>query len=852
VSIDLSDCEKEQIHIPNLIQPHGVLIGFEKSDLIITRVSRNTSFKSNISPHLILGQNLSEVFSPRLFDLILAATISTEFKRLNLFGERILKISDDLFDLILCDSGSEIIIEIIPSILDETDSYFTNNRLNETVRKLITTKQIFSLFDEASKEIKELTGYERVLIYKFDEEFNGEVIAEAKDQDLESYLNLHYPASDIPSQARELFRKNMIRTIVDVDYEPVTVESFDKFKNVPLDMSYSYLRSVSPIHLEYLHNMGVQSTLTISIIVKNKLWGLISCHKRESHVPSLKKLNLIEILANILGGIIQERESSENERRNSELLARLDIVMEMILIEDKRLDLLELIKRKLNLIHSIFKSEGFIFSIGNSVITHNTPISEEYISLLIEKLKPFLEDGIFYTNHLISQIHGLPDIIYEMFAGMMVLKIDTNPVSYWIWRRQEMTQTISWGGNPNQKAFLNQKGLISPRKSFEKYNQILTKKSIPWDTAERELNIYLTPRLYHLVELFESSKEIEFHKKHILHIEEERTRHFEELIEMLVGLIEMRDAYTANHTRRVAQYSIAIAEELKLNPEDISRLREAAILHDIGKIIIPDSILLKPGKLTFKEYELIKQHAIVGHQLLNKIDYYRPIAEIIRYHHEKYDGTGYPDGKKGEEIPFLSHIMIVADAYDAMTTNRIYQTGKNIEHAISELKKYRGIWYHPDVVDAAIIVTNRKKSLSEKTSQLPTTQIEKERFVYFFKDQLTGVYNATYLWMVINDMVPSMRYSFFALVELHGMSNFNTQNGWTKGNQMIQDIATQTVSLVKEDQVFRVFGDDFIVCFNTEEERDAFIKAMNLYLIEGISFECKSIQKEKFIETLEV
>jgi putative nucleotidyltransferase with HDIG domain len=849
MELNLSECEKEQIHTPQLIQPHGYAIVFDKKTQLVTRCSQNLDLTYIGSIKNILGHPIAEILPNDLCITVTKKLDFSTYKRHTIYNTKITTFSEYPLDIIVCEAREEIILELIPITQNIEEFSSIDFQLNEIVRKVITTQQMSDLFEVAANEIKTLTKYDRVMIYQFDKEYNGEVIAEAREKDMESYLNLHYPASDIPAQARELYRKNTIRIIMDNEYKPVPVINYSDELEL-LDMSYSYLRSVSPIHLEYLHNMGVKATLTISIMVNNKLWGLISCHHRTPFTPIIKRLNLVEIFGNILGGIIQMREESETEKRNSELLARLDVVIEMLLLEDKSPDLLDLIKRKIYLFQSIFHSDGFLVYVNNSIIAHNFPFSETQIIQLINQLEPLVQDKIFYTDNLASIFDNLPEIILKMCAGLMVLKLDTQPISYWIWRRAEKTQTIYWGGNPYQKAIMNQQGIISPRKSFEKYNQIVTKKSVSWDRSEQELYIYLIPRLYRLFEFFESTKEIESHKQHILHIEKERAKHFEELIEMLVGVIEMRDAYTGGHTRRVADYSVAIANELDIDKESINQLKEAAILHDIGKVIIPDSILLKPGRLSYKEYELIKQHVVVGHQILDKIDYYKPLAQIVRYHHEKFDGSGYPDGKKADEIPFLSHIMIVADAFDAMTTNRIYQPRKSVEDAILELIKYRGIWYNPDVVDAAIKMARKLQSMEPSASQLPFTQIEKERFSYFFKDQLTGIYNDTYLWMTINDLIPGMRYNYFLLIELHGMTEYNARFGWNKGNQIIQEFAQSLIKQAKEEQLFRVFGDDFIVGFDSSETKATFIESWNSLQIENVYSICKSIEKNMFIEIL--
>lgn len=845
--LNLSECEKEQIHIPNLIQPYGFVIVFNKQDLLIKRCSQNFD-NSSIGPiSNLFNKPIYGMFPYSISRLIEKNIDFSVHKRQVILNQSFPEFIDRPINIILCDAGSEVIIELFSSFSDADNFELIDFHLNHIIRKIVTTQDMYSVFEIAVNEIKTLTGYDRVMVYRFDEDFNGEVIAEAREPGMESYLNLHYPASDIPSQARELYRKNMIRTIMDVHYSPIKIIN-EPGVNFPLDMSYSSLRSVSPIHLEYLQNMGVGATMTISLMVNDRLWGLISCHHRTGYLPDIKRLNIAEVFGNIFGGIIQMKEESEVERRNSELLARLDTVIDILLSQDKSLDLLEIIKSKLFLFRSMFSCDGFLFYTGDSFFPHDFPLNKQQTELLLNSIDPLFENQTFFTHQLYLVAPGLPEEIHNKCAGLMALRVDTSPKSYWIWSREEKTLTISWGGNPSEKAIINPKGVISPRKSFEKYNQVVTNKAPSWDTSERELSKYLISQIYRLFEFYESGKQLESHKQQILHMEEERAKHYEELIEMLVGVIEQRDAYTAGHTRRVAEYCEAIAREMRIDEESISRLREAAILHDIGKVIIPDSVLLKPGKLSSKEYQLIKMHLKVGYEILEKIDYYKPLAEIIKYHHEKYDGSGYPEGKKGDEIPLLSQIMIVADAFDAMTSNRIYQPRRTTKEAIAELIKYKSTWYHPDVVDAAVIVTKRAPNQGSMTTQLPFTQLEKERFSYFFKDQLTGVYNDTYLWMIIQNLIPEYNYNHFLLVELRGMSGYNHKNGWHQGNNIIQKYAEFLIFRVKEEQLFRVFGDDFVICFKDESERNTFMKNWVPIEFDGVGCTCSFADKDIFLE----
>jgi putative nucleotidyltransferase with HDIG domain len=844
--LDLSQCEKEAIHIPNLVQPHGFALVIEKSGLTVTRCSANLDSTSLGPAAGILGQTLQSVLPAAASAVVLQKLDFTQRKRHVIYGISIPSLSAFPVDVAVCDAHREIIVELLPRQADVVDE-FVELQLNDMIPRVMTTQDSEDFFQRAAIELRALTGYDRVMVYRFDEDFNGQVIAESHEQGMESYLGLHYPASDIPVQARDLYRKNMIRTIVDVAYQPVAMISHE---SSPLDMSHSYLRSVSPIHLEYLKNMGVAATLTVSIIVENSLWGLVSCHHRTSYAPDLKRVGLAEVFGNIFGGMIQMREESERDRISGRMLSRLDTVMDIVMSQDKNQDVMDLIRERSFLFQSIFPSDGFLVRAEGQIVRHNFDLEEDLLASLLAGLAPLMRGSIFHTDHLAEVAPNLAEKTLRDCAGLMVLELNTRPASLWLWRRSEKTQTIVWGGDPNQKVILNQQGAISPRKSFEKYNQIVTGQSTRWNSAERDLPRYLIAQIYRLFEFFESSHQLEHQKKQIQIMEEEKAKHYQELIEMLVGVIEQRDAYTAGHTRRVADYCVAIARKLGVDERSVSTLREAAILHDIGKVIIPDSILLKPGRLSYKEYELIKAHLSVGYQILVRIDYYKPLAEIIRYHHEKFDGSGYPEGKKGEEISLLSHIMIVADAFDAMTTNRIYQARKTTDDAVAELISFRGKWYHPEVVDAAVAVAREMETMGTAPSQLPLTQMEKERFAYFFRDQLTGVYNGTYLWMVVNNLIPNQHCNFCLMIELHGMSEHNARFGWHEGNSVIRRFAEALIKTVREEQLFRVFGDDFVLCFDDQAAREAFLKSWEPLEIEAITATCRVVERTAFLEIL--
>lgn len=287
----------------------------------------------------------------------------------------------------------------------------------------------------------------------------------------------------------------------------------------------------------------------------------------------------------------------------------------------------------------------------------------------------------------------------------------------------------------------------------------------------------------------------------------ERTANYEETIFSFVDMIEQRDTYTAGHTERVAQYCQVIAREMGIERAEREKLYKAAILHDIGKIATPDSVLLKPGKLTSLDYDLIKLHATAGYEMLSKIEMYKELAVIILHHHERYDGKGYPDGLQGNEIPLFSRIMTVGDAFDAMTTNRIYKGRKEIPEALVELQALSGSQFCPEAVRAAVKVLPNIKAITA-ASQLPLTNLEKKRFSYFFNDLLTGLYNEDYLKTILNNLDLN-KYTCLHMLHLLKVPEYNKRHGWAKGDLFIKEFAIELQAKFPGTLAFRAYGNDF-------------------------------------------
>ncbi|WP_457743852.1 HD domain-containing phosphohydrolase [Sulfurimonas sp.] len=323
---------------------------------------------------------------------------------------------------------------------------------------------------------------------------------------------------------------------------------------------------------------------------------------------------------------------------------------------------------------------------------------------------------------------------------------------------------------------------------------------------------------------------------------------YEQTLLSFVNMVEQRDSYTAGHSQRVSLYCNLIAKEMGCNDEEILAVSRAGILHDIGKIATPDVVLLKPQALSELEYKLIKEHVRVGYEILVKIPMYHDLAEIVYDHHERCDGSGYPRGIKSEEIHPLAKIMMVADTFDAMTTNRIYKGRKDIPTALNEIKSLAGSQYNTDVVNAAFRAL-KDVAIDDEINQLPATAIEKERFAYFYKDRLTDLYNKTYLDVMLVQNGYEFIYENLHYLQLKHFSAYNKKNGWNEGDALLKKVANFLTLFAKPLLAFTVFGDDFVLLENGECDLK-YLENEIKKLLDGttVGFSIKSINlKEKVI-----
>ena len=326
----------------------------------------------------------------------------------------------------------------------------------------------------------------------------------------------------------------------------------------------------------------------------------------------------------------------------------------------------------------------------------------------------------------------------------------------------------------------------------------------------------------------------------------------EKIVKSLVRGIEIRDSYTKGHSERVAFFSKRIAEVMGLKENEIKAIYIAGLLHDIGKIGIPDSILLKPGKLSDEEYEIIKFHPLLSYELLKHIDILKDSLPGIKHHHERWDGSGYPEGLKGQEIPLQARILAVADSFDAMTSDRIYRAGIPKTQAIAELRKLAGKHYDPEVVENALyILLNEEPPPPEDfISSEFLNIVEERRLDYYLRDSLTGVFNRNALELAYKIARERFKEPMAFTVDIKELRNINVKEGWEKGDRILKKMVELLQSKLKDAVLVRYSGDNFLIFFPEEESVKRAVEEIEKTV--GIKITLHQIKNTDDIEKLKV
>jgi two-component system, chemotaxis family, sensor kinase Cph1 len=482
--VTLANCESEPIHIPGSIQTHGILLAVEEPSLVVRMASVNTGERLGVAHDALIGDTLARVLTADSF-----ALVADVCKRSTLRDHNPLKLTaaqgGQVFDGILHRSGELLLVELEPATTNDDLSFGQfYRRVRKSVARLRETQRVLDLAALAAEEVRILTGFDRVMVYRFAHDASGEVVAEAKRDDLESYLGLHYPASDIPAQARRLYTINWLRLIADLGYKPVPIApTLNPLDGQALDLSHSVLRSVSPIHVEYLTNMGVKASMSISLVVDEKLWGLVACHHYSPYFVPYEARAASEFLGEALSWQIAARERAdafEHKASSQRVLAKL--VERMSASASPTLDLAGPDSPLPALVGA---TAAAVHCSGKLATTGPAP-SHEQLRKFVDWLPTVIGEKPLQTDCLRLEYPDAPEL--TDIAGVLVAPISIAERHFVMWFRPEVERTINWGGNPEKSVEIKD-GIprLSPRGSFALWKETVKGHSAPWEPHDVEV-----------------------------------------------------------------------------------------------------------------------------------------------------------------------------------------------------------------------------------------------------------------------------------------------------------------------------------------------------------------------------
>jgi two-component system, chemotaxis family, sensor kinase Cph1 len=498
--VDLSNCDREAIHIPGRIQPHGVMLVLAEPDLKIVQVSCNTLELLDRHPEDLLDRQIEDFLDPQQIDLI-KGCLSQNFENVNplkltFSGQQ----QQRLFDGIIHRSDSVLILELEPTRSHQRADFVSFYYLIKgAIARFQNVSTLNDLCDIIVNQVRQLTGFDRVMVYRFDEEGAGQVIAEDRRDGLEPYLGLHYPASDIPKQARKLYALNWLRLVFDANYQPSgLIPDLNPITNSPLDMSLAVLRSVSPLHVEYMHNMGVTASMSISLLKNQKLWGLVACHHYSPKVVPYEIRTACEFLGQVMSLELSGKEDNEDLDYKMKLKSLQSQFIESISEAENSIE--GLIGNPSNLLALVNASGAVVYCDKEQIAIGQTPVQSELQELLTWTAAQMQGESIYQTNCL-SQVYPRAEQFKDVCSGMLALCISQVQKFYILWFRPEVMQTVNWGGNPNKPVEVDNNGemRLSPRKSFALWQELVSSQAIPWKRCEIETALELRSSIVGIV-----------------------------------------------------------------------------------------------------------------------------------------------------------------------------------------------------------------------------------------------------------------------------------------------------------------------------------------------------------------
>lgn len=481
-SVDLSNCDREPIHKLGAVQSFGALIAIT-NDWLIAHRSANAALTLDLDANPAIGTPLDSLFTQEAMNTLRRVTTLLVGKddvervfALDLLG------GGTRFDCAIHATDGLVILEIERGSDQDYDRPL--RRLQPIMRQLETAGDLISLCGAAAERLKAMLSIDRVMVYRFHSDGSGDVIAEAREQHLESFLGLRYPHTDIPRQARELYLRTRFRIISDVGAEPVPIEPEVSMSGEAIDLSMSTLRSVSPIHIEYLKNMGVVASVSISIIVRGRLWGLFACHHYSAKVLPYPLRTAAELFSELFSLMVERdmgRSQAAYHATGRELHDRLMRALA------GGTSLVTGLPALGPVIDRVLPHDGASVFVDGLYESQGSAPDEEEFRAVVPLLNAAASSRVIATDALAERIPQAAGFL-DRAAGALIIPVSRSPRDYLVLWRKELRQVVTWAGNPAKSVEPGPNGdRLTPRKSFKAWQQSVEGRSKEWNETERQI-----------------------------------------------------------------------------------------------------------------------------------------------------------------------------------------------------------------------------------------------------------------------------------------------------------------------------------------------------------------------------
>ena len=486
---DLTNCERELIHLAGSVQPFGLLMALREPQLRVVQISANAQVLLGTPALALLNQPVSELGGD-LEVRVRQLAADTDLAEPGALRCRVIAFGRpcEFEGTVHREPGGALIVELEPTEAAQTQVDTVQiggppliEMLGAAVERFSTSSTIGILADGVVQCFRDLTGYDRVMVYKFDPDGHGKIIAEARDPRLESLLGHHYPASDIPQRARELYLRNRLRVLVDVHSEASPlVPRLVPGSGQDLDMSMCHLRSMSPLHLQYLKNMGVTATLVVSLVREGRLWGLVACH----HYSPRNLRFAVRAACDLLAEVVSTRIAAIENYTHAQVAIQVRR-LEQRLIEATSTEgdwRLALFRNPRTLMQPLDATAAALFYDGEVLTSGEAPSTPE-LRALMQWIDGQNSDGLFSCSSVARANPALQSLT-PTASGVLAVKLSASRPEYLMWFRKEQLLSVTWGGDPTKAVVGNDPMELSPRRSFAAWSEIVRSTAVPWSNGE--------------------------------------------------------------------------------------------------------------------------------------------------------------------------------------------------------------------------------------------------------------------------------------------------------------------------------------------------------------------------------